>query len=143
VGTISPTSVTLRTVGTGYGTFQEAGVRAGEIIAYRAWRVQNGFLHSMHISDYVWTPKRIEKARLDNPYGGCGLHAYKTMERAKSEYHSLSYSMAYGEVALWGEVYEHEWGYRAQYAKVIKITDMNLSMLRFYTKARLRSKYGV
>jgi len=145
------TIVTLRTIRAENGTIEEAGIRAGEINAFRAWRVHSdGLLHSMHITHYVWTPNGIEKAELDNPYGGCGIHAYKTLERAKSEYGVNSSGTVYGKVALWGEVIEHEWGYRAQYAKITQIIEIVKPSRTIWdgfwglgAKRGLRAKYGI
>ena len=46
-------------------SLQHEGIRAGEIIAYRAWRVMtpslfrrgDDLLHSVYIRDYVWLPR--------------------------------------------------------------------------------------
>jgi hypothetical protein len=143
----------------------EAGIRAGEIIAYRAWRIEDGdnLLHSMAM-EYIWSPRSVEKAgqcdvncrncqEIDqlHPYGGNGLYAFKDINTAKKEFDFFApiYPVVFGEVALWGEVYEHEHGYRAQYAKVTRIMEVH-EKLRFslkFWKPRtidiLRRKYGV
>lgn len=142
VGAISPTGHTLRTSDTPYRTIEEAGIRAGEIKAYRAWRLgSNGLLYSMFMTSYSWTPKGIEKAHDNDIHRGHGFHAYKTMERVRGEY--SSFGAVYGEVALWGDVIEHDWGYRAEYAKIIRIIEVRGGFFASpFTKAKLRLKYG-
>src|SRR5882762_3300669 len=143
VGATSPTGYTFRTtILTPFGAVEEAGIRAGEIRAYRAWRLgPDGLLRSMYMADYVWTPKDIEKAHDNHIAIGYGFHAYKTMERVRGEY--CGFGVVYGEVALWGEVVEHEWGYRAQYAKIIRIIEVRGGMFGSpFRKAKLRVKYG-
>lgn len=142
VGAINPTGYTLRTIHTPFGAVEEAGIRAGEIIAVRAWRLgPDGLLRSMYMADYVWTPRDIEKIHDQDIARGYGFHAYKTLERVRGEYCGLG--VVYGEVALWGEVIEHDWGYRAEYAKVIRILEIRGGMFGFpFKKAKLRAKYG-
>jgi hypothetical protein len=150
IGPASPTNVgtyasytivnTFGTVSADQGTIQEARIRAGEIKAYRAWRIgSDGLLHSMYMEDFIWTPHQIEKTDLHYREG---FHAYKTLERVKMEYGGTG--VVFGEVALWGEVIEHEWGYRAQYAKIIRIMEIKgeWSFLAL-RKMKLRARYGV
>lgn len=65
---------------------------------------------------------------------GCGIYAYKTIEDLAWDYpftglrhrkhlhHEMSNLLfgrtVWGKVLLWGDVYEHQYGYRAQYAQV-------------------------
>lgn len=104
---------------------ENAGVRAGEIIAYRAWVLgYDGLLHGMFMSDYKWLPGAIEHAPKVHPTWGEGLHAFKTLNEAKQQYSCYSLTdlgVVFGEVALWGEVIEHETGYRAEYASIREI----------------------
>jgi len=131
---------------------EECGVKAGEIIAYRAWcLVGDSFmLHSMFI-DYEWKPNEIQKIYEETlgPYGGNGFHAFKTLEKCQHEYHGLG--TVYGEVALWGEVIEHEQGYRAECARVTRILEVHENavgnglrwMFGTRTIDKLRQLYGV
>ena len=117
---------------------EDAGIRAGEIIAYRAWSVLNGKLRSM-AAEFDWEPngiplwyKRIvsSKTKMDwppvpfqspNGVGGmAGFHAFKSMRDVEFEYRPCDAddAVVYGQVKLWGTVYEHQFGYRAEYAKV-------------------------
>lgn len=53
----------------------------------------------------------------------CGLYACATIEHVMGEVSFCNEPAAYGEVDLWGRIVEHEWGYRAQYAKIVKLYD--------------------
>lgn len=107
---------------------EDAGVTAGEIIGYRAWMLDSkGFLRGMFMSDYVWLPGKVEHAPVVDRTWGAGLHAFKTLADAKAQYGMYATptaSVAFGRVALWGEVIEHESGYRAEYAAIEEIFDL-------------------
>jgi len=48
---------------------------------------------------------------------GCGIYAYKDPTRAAAYHNPASFKNAvWGEILMWGNVYEHEHGFRAQYA---------------------------
>ncbi len=96
---------------------EDAGISAGEIIAHRAWRVcDNGLLQSMAV-DTIWAPNEVMEG---SPNLGLGVHAFKTASAALTEYGNQSH-VAIGTVLLWGEVIEHEFGYRAEFGKVNSI----------------------
>jgi hypothetical protein len=102
-------------------------VRVGEIIAYRAWRVikpgwlQSGDdrLHSVLMRDYVWHP--------DEPASGDvrthGIYSFRDMIRCREEYWCSigTEPLLFGKVKLWGEVVEHEAGYRSQFGKIVSL----------------------
>jgi hypothetical protein len=125
-----------------------AGIRAGEIIGRRLWLIINpGKLCSI-AHHHLWIPKAIETGDLNKIvhtdwfhtiYGG--VYAYKldeerqlyfdTLELASNIYYRESYltsiiGIATGTIKMWGEVVEHEKGYRAQFAKVqtVAIADL-------------------
>jgi hypothetical protein len=103
------------------------GVRVGEIIAHRAWRVikprwlrsGDDRLHSVLMKNYVWHP--------DDPASGDvrthGIYSFRDVIRSREEY--LFYvgngPLLFGKVKIWGEVVEHEWGYRSQFGKIVSL----------------------
>lgn len=103
----------------------------GEIIAPRVWWV-NGIgeesprLRSMVIP-MTWSPGRGVMGNVDD---GHGVHAWKTETDAFGYALQMGCCSPYGEaiafgsVRMWGEVVECELGYRAQYARVHKITEV-------------------
>jgi hypothetical protein len=119
---------------------EDAGIRAGEIIGYRAWELIEGQLHSMY-ANYIWRPGVIERAHEINGGWGTGLHAFKTLKQAQKDY---CYANVFGEVALWGEVYEHERGWRAEFAAIRRIVKVSpdLPILRLRTRL-LNRRYHV
>lgn len=97
----------------------------GEIVAWRAFRVVKRGLMSTY-AGYIWPPEGAanhasevptERHGTDDP--GQGLHAFKTIEEARWQFPDALFAIA--KVALWGEVVEHEKGYRAQFGKVLAI----------------------
>src|SRR5262249_37294361 len=76
-------------------------------------------LHSVIIKDYVWLP--------DEPASGDvrehGIYSFKQVIRSREQY---GFALAgrpllYGSVKIWGEIVEHEVGYRSQFAKIVSL----------------------
>jgi hypothetical protein len=122
-------------LGYDYTDVQDEGIKAGEIIAWRCWRLIDGLLWSVVI-DETWLPGKPLTA-----IGGMkelGIHAWRDRLRAvlyaNSSHLALrSNIMILGTVAMWGEVVEHERGYRAEYARVNSIDasrDVDVDELR-------------
>ena len=121
-------------------TLRHEGIRVGEIIAYRAWRVfephwwwkGDDRLHSVLMQHYVWAP--------DEPASGDvrthGIYSFRNVVRSEADYsYSLSDNglLLFGKVKIWGEIVEHENGYRSQFGKVLSSLD--------YGAAELLDKY--
>jgi hypothetical protein len=126
---------------------ENAGIRAGEIIAPRGWLVGNGTLHSIY-RRHVWQPGAPMTGDVRGAYG---VHAFKTadslteyiigyrLHHAMMESHEAMMArvfemehkpqpqptFAIGSVALWGDVIEHERGYRAEFAKIVSIDKLD------------------
>lgn len=118
----------------------ETRFRAGEIIGWRAWRVQHGHLWSVFCSHVIWPRGSHIEAPALSAYDYGGIHAFKTRAAAE-EYvqwfrdagrYSYSFGRAVftaresgifviGAVALWGTVIEHVRGYRAQFARPVML----------------------
>jgi len=96
---------------------------AGEILGHRVWRVEHGFLKAAAMNT-IWPP--------DEPcYGAvsyrgmdmqAGVHAFKHQQDALCQYgtpyNGVNDVRVVGTVLLWGDVVEHEDGYRAEWARV-------------------------
>lgn len=91
------------------------GIRAGEIIGWRAWGVDSrGFLKSVS-ADRIWAPGEDMEGDVEK----AGIHCFKTQsEVLSSGYSQGSGTVAVGTIWLWGEIIEHERGYRAQFASI-------------------------
>lgn len=122
------------------GTVEDAGIRVGEITAIRVWMLKGGLLRSVYMDSIIWVPGEVMKAHAVSCFHGEGIHAFKSLDRARGEYRHKYY--IYGEVALWGEVIEHDHGYKAEYAKITKIYSTG-GLFKRMTILRLRRKYGV
>jgi hypothetical protein len=105
----------------------ELSIRAGEIIGWRFWKLHNGLLYSVFVP-YTWRPGVLERASRKEPGSyNFGYHAFKDIEQAEREASMYAHwwPSAVGSVAMWGEVIEHQHGWRSEYAAVrsiIKIT---------------------
>jgi hypothetical protein len=140
--TVSWPAVTLITFGAGGGSgggsnraIEDAGIRAGEIVAHRAWRVIGAALFSVYIDRFYWPPGQMVAGDVETHHG---IHGFKTVEDAEHyvtskqmiedvverlahkacgvEFAERSYAL--GTVELWGGVIEHARGYRAEFAAI-------------------------
>jgi len=105
-------------------SIRHEGIRVGEIIAYRAWRVfgpgwlrrRDDLLHSILMSDYVWHP--------DEPASGDvrehGIYSFRKVIRSMAEYgydSAIRGPILFGKIKIWGEIVEHEAGYRSELSR--------------------------
>jgi hypothetical protein len=106
---------------------RHSGLRVGEIIGYRAWRVVgpgwvrrgDDRLRSVYMSDYVWDPWTPASGDVRTH----GIYSFRALIRSREEYgYSISSGhLLFGKVKIWGEVVEHEQGYRSQFARIISL----------------------
>lgn len=138
---------------------EEAGIRAGEIIAWRVWSHHKHhrdpeLLHSM-ATNYTWHPGvpmtlmgAKEGERLYTSMGN-GVHGFKTLHQAQEGFnYPPEDHHVYGTVALWGEVIEHEKGYRAEFGRINSLDFIGIPRWFFSSKedkrlVALRKLYGV
>ena len=103
---------------------KDEGIRVGEIIAYRCWPIhRSGFLWST-AADRAWAPGEPMKAGENHLRDGLGVYAFKDMSRCIQEFGNEPFynnGLAFGTVVLWGEIVEHQLGYRAEYAAIRSI----------------------
>jgi len=101
----------------------EPRIKAGEIIGWRFWGLRYGFLHSL-IASHVWRPGVLERASCNEcgPHN-LGYHAFKDREQAElyAPRRICDWVVVIGSVAMWGEVIEHQYGWRSEYASVRSI----------------------
>ncbi len=109
-------------------SLKHEGLRVGEIIAYRAWRVikpswpvkGNNCLHSVAMRDYIWHP--------DKPACGDvrihGIYSFRDVIRSREEYGydpGMNEPLLFGKVKIWGEIVEHQDGYRSEFGKIASL----------------------
>lgn len=146
---------------------QREGIVAGEITGYRCWRVEQGWLRSVYQYD-IWPPGLILQGRELDDWNERGIHAWKAA--ASKEYflslrsyldaehtglfaaptldsYQMRPAMVTGTVLLWGDVVEHERGWRAEFARVASLDWLypDASMMGCEQQAldALRRRYGV
>jgi hypothetical protein len=98
---------------------------AGPLRAWRIWRVwrvmREGHLFSI-TQNTRWEPGRPLRSSYGPPraHGSDGIYAVKARDFPFDDYGAAA-DFAFGEVALWGGVVEHERGYRAEYAYPLRL----------------------
>lgn len=108
-----------------------AGITVGEIIGWRFWFVSDEGLLLSTFSPAIWFPREpmtvnhISSTATVEDRGGAGVYAFKTREDAEKEssiyrFTKPSQICVIGSVRLWGDVIEHETGWRAQFAMIEK-----------------------
>ena len=125
---------------------EDAGIRAGEITGLRAWRVRGDRLFSVYIDSFEWLPGEPARGMLNDEQG---VHAFKDevhlrmylyLKRIEDLMSVAFVHPAYlpppehalpepgpdlgfvtGTVDLWGNVIEHERGYRAEFGQVASL----------------------
>jgi hypothetical protein len=121
-------------------TLRHESIRVGEIIAYRAWRVfeprwwwkGDDRLHSVLMRDYVWHP--------DEPASGDvrthGIYSFRGVIRSNEEYwYSVDRaSLLFGKIKIWGEIVEHQAGYRSQFGKIVSLDYGDPELLEKFRK---------
>jgi hypothetical protein len=119
--------------------FADAGIKAGEVTAYRCWKLgSDGLLRSIIMDHTIWYPGEVIEG---NPTeNSAGVHAFKTLVLACRYAGTPSElcKIVTGTVEMWGTVYEHARGYRASHAAIASIDDSP-----DYDAKALRKLYGL
>lgn len=141
-----------------------ADMQVRDLIGWRVWRITSlGYLRSL-TADAIWLPGVPMEAdgvvdTAMTPGGSprsLGIHVFAERNGAILEVEtydrmegSNNHSYAIGSVLLWGEVVEHERGYRAERAKIKSIDDVTWHGKPPWDKETaevlgfLRARYGV
>lgn len=116
----------------------------GVIRAWRAWKIERGSLRSTYQSS-TWPPNKpmnthapIKGGEAGRPV--VGVHAVKKLEDIKlvTSVDLNDKTAVVGEVLLWGDVAEHDNGYRAEHAYPYRLWTND-----FLATSTLRDAYGV
>lgn len=127
-------------------------------ISYRVFRLLH-YGNDCYLQSYIWETiwyggKQIEaqwSTDKYSPYGGGGIHSWKKLDAAIDymlygsqpgggivfENHKFPQEVCIGKIYSWGEVIEHEGGYRSQYAYPSKLytfdnLDISQKLKRMY-----------
>ena len=98
-------------------TIQDTGVEVGEVTAYRCWKIDydTGLLRSI-VVDEIWEPGVPMQGKPSVP--DRGVHAFKSELLAYHQYGRERRAMdpvVWGTINLWGKIYQHSDGYRAEF----------------------------
>jgi hypothetical protein len=99
------------------------------------------------IVPYIWHPGVFERSSSkQRGFKNPGYHAFRDKEQAKREAFMYTHwwPSVIGSVAMWGEVIEHQHGWRSEYAAVrsiIKITGDIRFRSKHWLLLELREKY--
>lgn len=121
-------------------TLKSEGLVVGEIIAWRAWNVRDEDLLSVVADGKIWSPTEPMQG---DAAGGYGVHAYKGPHGpVLDEYVRRNSDKLWviGEVAMWGDIIEHEDGYRSEFARVHSLVTWHDGVKPFHRKV-LAEKY--
>lgn len=139
------------------------GIKTGELTGYRLWWVlPEGKLCSL-VHRSIWEPGVVIEGDVDAIVGACAVPGgvYSFSEKSSLEPEFLYYriegatltpasylgetpiALVSGEISMWGEVVEHQWGYRAQYARVKSLDTLHSYTSNAPSIDELRKLYGV
>lgn len=93
-------------------------IQLGEITGWRGWSVTpNGFLKAFS-QDVIWAPNEIMEGK-PKGHDGPGIYAFRHLRQFLKDF--SDHDMIYGQVHLWGDVIEHELGWRSEFAKIVSL----------------------
>jgi hypothetical protein len=116
--------------GAGERAGKGSGLIIGEILAWRFWWWQNDALRSPFYTSFIWIDGFMSGDLTDHYFGSVwsgGVHSYKDAAKARHDAETAYLGngwpgwWVWGSVRLWGEVVEHETGYRAEFARIISL----------------------
>src|SRR5580704_2038568 len=95
------------------------GIELGQITAWRIWRLGNDGIVYSPIVNMPWWPSEIMRSR-PHPGRDGGIYASKVRPDLRWPPSSrASWPLVIGRVLLWGTVFEHTKGYRAENARIL------------------------
>lgn len=100
---------------------EDAGVRVGAITAYRLWSAEGHRLFSVTMRERMWRPGAAMTGDPSKTYEG--VYAFRDLRAAVENLEFKRAPTAVGAVKLWGQIVEHEHGYRAENAKIVELYD--------------------
>jgi hypothetical protein len=122
-------------------TIKHEGLRVGEIIAYRAWRVISPLwplkgdnrLRSVAMRDYIWHPNEPASGDVRTH----GIYSFRGVIRSREEYGydlGVDEPLLFGKVKIWGEIVEHQEGYRSEFGKIASLDYGDPELLEKFRK---------
>ena len=125
-----------------YGTertpLEDTGLKVGEIIGYRMWRVRDGYLVSYSTS-HAWLPNEVMKGD-PKENNDEGIWAFKEKSRALNKMLD-SGNAVMGSIKMWGRIIEYTQGYRSEFAKITSLDCIRPRDKKFLRQ--LQEEYGL
>lgn len=125
---------------------ENTGIELGEVEAWRCWNVKGGFLTSL-VADNFWAPGEVMEGSPGRDTELTGVNAFKKGSQAIRDYGADGTKKSprvVGRIALWGEVVEHQYGYRAEFGIPLSLDYIIPDTWRLRrTLRRLREKYDL
>ena len=101
--------------------------RTEPIIGWRVWHLVQHY-SDFHLASYdravVWPRGTFLRAKMISGFISCGpgIYAFKSEPKLHAEIKRfILKNLIYGRVVMWGDVTEHEHGYRAEYAYPLQL----------------------
>lgn len=117
----------------------------GEIMGWRSWRVTPDGVLVSEVMQNIWLPGEPMEGRIAHEQGRAqsgGIHAYNEVNYKTALLLSGLDSHAYGSVQLYGDVIEHEKGYRASHARIKTIESVYPDNPELLAKIKKRYEGG-
>lgn len=97
------------------------GIRLGAVTGWRIWIVGNDLTLRSVTVDVWWQPGEV----MNGDVSAYGVYAFKTREQNYTEHLiTAGQIVVLGTVAMWGEIVEHEDGYRAEHARITSLVEV-------------------
>lgn len=110
----------------------------GEVVAWRCWALETvPFLTSTYMRNHFWLPNAVEEASEVGDQNRLGFHAWRTERQATMYTHECGSPVVIGTVKLWGDVVHHEFGYRAQFAKIRSLDHLAIPFIDWRNNGKL------
>jgi hypothetical protein len=94
----------------------------GEITAYRVWKLnKNNLLSSLFRDRTPWYPNTPMTGHVGKDSDASGIYSFRDKNHALNLLSEHAPGAYLGSVSLWGEVVEHENGYRSEYASITSL----------------------
>jgi hypothetical protein len=112
----------------------------GEFVGWRVWKYDRGYLKSTYMAT-AWFPEDIMTGHVGFGNKQGGIYAFRDKGHALEMLIATNPPAFLGSIELWGDVYEHQNGFRGQYAS-IRTIDMASDEEAAKFLPKLRQQYS-
>jgi len=125
----------------------QVGIKVEDLVGWRIWGLTLTGMLKSYARLNVWLPGEI-MGGVPGDYDSKGVWAFRERGPAETKLHANP-AHVLGRVKLWGQVVEHQDGFRAQFARIVALDAVNLpgqypwNLETERALAWLRKTYGV